>query len=71
MFIKRIKSMLAWLNKFFARRFARITEINRKYRTPRIAMTPMTRIVLLLLRIYLLLLVAILFYKFFSIITGK
>ncbi len=71
MFIKRIKSMLAWLNKFFARRFEKITEINRKYRTPRIAMTPLTRIVLLLLRIYLLLLVAILFYKLFTTIMTK
>lgn len=71
MFIKWIKSMLTWMNKFFARRFARIAEINRKYRTPRIAMTPLTRIVLLLLRIYLLLLVAILFYKLFTIITAK
>jgi hypothetical protein len=71
MFIKRIKSMLAWLNKFFARRFARIIEINKKYRQPRIAMTPMTRLVLLLLRIYLLLLVVILFYKFFTIIANK
>jgi hypothetical protein len=71
MFIKWLKSMLAWLNKFFARRFEKITEINRKYRTPRIAMTPMTRIALLLLRIYLLFLVAILFYKFFTMIMVK
>jgi len=71
MFIKRIKSILAWLNKFFARRFEKIIEINRRYERPRIAMTPMTRIALLLLRIYLLLLVAILFYKFFTIIMGK
>jgi hypothetical protein len=71
MFIKRLESVLAWLDKFFARRFEKITEINRKYRTPRIAMTRMTRIALLLLRIYLLFLVAILFYKFFTIIMVK
>ncbi len=63
--------MLAWMNKFFARRFEKIIEINRKYQKPRIAMTPLTRTVLLLLRIYLLLLVAILFYKFFTTIVGK
>jgi hypothetical protein len=63
--------MQAGLNKFLAARFEKITEINRKYQTPRIAMTPMTRIALLLLRIYLLLLVAILFYKFFTIIMAK
>ena len=71
MFLKRLKSIPAWLNKFFARRFEKIAELNRKYRTPRIAMTPMTRVALLLLRIYLLLLVAILFYKFFTIIMVK
>lgn len=71
MFIKWIKSLLVWLKAFFARRFERIAEINRKYRTPRIAMTPLTRIVLLLLRIYLLLLVAILFYKLITTIMSK
>ena len=55
----------------FADRFSVIREINRKYSKPRISMTPITRIVLLLLRIYLLLLVAILFYKFATILMAK
>jgi len=56
---------------FFTERFSIIKEINRKYSKPRISMTPMTRVVLLLLRIYLLLLVAILFYKFATILMAK
>ena len=71
MIIRRITPILIWIKDFFARRFEKIAEINRKYQKPRIAMTPMTRIVLLLLRIYLLLLVAILFYKFFTTVIAK
>jgi len=63
--------MLTGVRDFLARRFEKIAEINRKYQKPRIAMTPLTRIVLLLLRIYLLMLVAILFYKFFTTIMTK
>lgn len=63
--------MLTGIRSFLAKRFEKITEINRKYQKPRIAMTPLTSVVLLLLRIYLLLLVAILFYKFFTIIIAK
>jgi hypothetical protein len=71
MIVKSIKSALIWIKNFLAKRFVKIAEINRKYQKPRIAMTPMTRIVLLLLRIYLLLLVAILFFKFFTTIIAK
>ncbi|MHB8086463.1 MAG: hypothetical protein ACYDHZ_11630 [Dehalococcoidia bacterium] len=67
----RIKSVLKSLRKFLARRFGKITEINRKYAQPRIKMTPMVNLALLLLRIYLLLLVAILFYKFITIVMAK
>jgi len=71
MIVRRIKSILTWIKDFLARRFEKIAEINRKYQKPRITMTPVTRMVLLLLRIYLLLLVAILFYKFFTTIMAK
>ena len=68
---QRIGRVLKAGGKFLSRRFVRITEINRKYATPRIKMTPMVRLILLLLRIYLLLLVAILVYKFITIVAGK
>ncbi len=67
---RRIVSIAGLLKKFMQRRFGSIIEINRRYRQPRIKMTPATRVLLLLLRIYLILLVLILFYKFFTIITG-
>jgi hypothetical protein len=48
--------------------FPRIAEINRKYSRPRIAMTPVIRYSLLSLRLYLLLLVALLVYKFITLL---
>lgn len=46
--------------------FRQVREINRKYAEPKIKMTPMVRTALLLLRIYLILLVLLLGYKFFT-----
>ncbi len=47
------------------RRLARtFRTINDRYRTPRIGMTPAVRAALLVLRIYLLVLVALMLYKF-------
>jgi hypothetical protein len=51
--------------------FDRIREINRKFRTPHVTMTPGVRIALLLLRVYLLLLVGILLFKFFTLVAGR
>jgi hypothetical protein len=50
--------------------FARIQEINNRFRTPHVKMTPGVKVALFLLRIYLLLLVGILFYKFFTLVAG-
>ena len=41
-----------------------IREINEKYKTPRIHMTRMVRFSLIALRVYLLIMLLILFYKF-------
>jgi hypothetical protein len=55
--------------KTFLRRWFRgITAINNKYVTPRVKVTPWVRFALLGLRIYLLLLVLILIYKFITLI---
>jgi hypothetical protein len=51
--------------------FSRIREINLKYRVPHVKMTPGVKLALLLLRVYLLLLVAILFFKFFTLVAGR
>jgi hypothetical protein len=47
---------------------AKITEINIKYRKPRLQMTPMVRAALLGLRLYLIVLVFILIYKFYTLV---
>ena len=48
--------------------FDRISEINKKYAKPRIKMTPLVKVSLFVLRMYLILLVGILFYKFFTLL---
>ena len=48
----------------------KITTINKKYATPSITITRGVRIALLMLRVYLILLVVILAYKFFTIVRG-
>ncbi len=59
------------MNKIFAGFsdfFQAVREINQKYKYPRIQMTPMVNFSLLLLRIYLISMVILLFYKFFTLI---
>lgn len=46
----------------------KIKEINRKYSKPRLKMTPLVRAALLALRLYLIMLVIILIYKFYTLI---
>jgi hypothetical protein len=61
-FGERIGSMFrGWMNK--------IREINKKYETPRIRMSLGVKISLLFLRIYLILLVLLLGYKFWTLLT--
>ena len=50
---------------------SRIREINEKYRVPHVKMTRGVKFALLMLRIYLLLLVGILFFKFFTLAVGR
>ncbi len=51
--------------------FSKFREVNRKFSRPHVKMTAGVRFALLLLRIYLLLLVGILFFKFITLIAGK
>jgi hypothetical protein len=48
----------------------KVREINRRYAKPRIAISPAVRISLLVLRIYLLLLVCLLLYKFYTVVSS-
>jgi hypothetical protein len=49
--------------------FAKFAAINARYREPRVEMSRGVRFALLALRVYLLLLVALMIYKFVSIVT--
>ena len=46
----------------------KITEINKKYKTPRIRMSRGVKIALMFLRVYLILLILILGYKFWTMV---
>jgi len=50
------------------RAVAKIREINRRYATPRIKLSRSTRLALLALRLYLITLVILLAYKFFTLL---
>lgn len=54
------------LRNFFSHNFARIHEINKKYATPNIEMSRWVKNSLLFLRLYLIFLVALLLYKFIT-----
>jgi hypothetical protein len=54
---------------FLGRQLSVIAEINRKYATPRITMSPWVKLSLLLLRLYLIFLVILLGYKFLTILS--
>lgn len=53
---------------FYGNARAQIVEINRKYKTPQIKTTPMVKFSLVLLRVYLLVLIGMLVYKFISLL---
>ena len=48
---------------------ATIAEINRRYQTPRIAMSPTVRLSLMALRVYLLFLVGLMIYRFVVLVS--
>ncbi|MFZ1127384.1 hypothetical protein [Methanoregula sp.] len=58
------------LKTVFANGAAAVVAINRKYAHPKITMSPAVKAALLLLRLYLIFLVALLAYKFYTIVTG-
>ncbi len=54
------------LKRFFSNTFSQIAEINKKYAQPHIKTTKAVRFSLFMLRLYLIFLLGILFYKFFT-----
>jgi hypothetical protein len=59
------------MGSFFSRRFSKFREISRKYATPHVRMTRGVKVALFLLRVYLLLLVGLLFVKFFTLVARR
>lgn len=58
-----------WIWRLFRGWATRIHEINRKYEKPRITMSRGVKLALLFLRLYLVLLVVLLGYKFWTLLT--
>ena len=61
-------TVLGRVRDFLGSQYSVITEINRKYATPRITMSPGVKFSLLLLRLYLIFLVILLGYKFLTLV---
>jgi uncharacterized membrane protein YidH (DUF202 family) len=59
------------LGRTFKRWTAKIREINKKYSQPRLKMTPLVKVSLLVLRLYLIMLVIILVYKFYTVVSFR
>ena len=57
------------LTEYIRRQYSFITEINRKYATPRITMSRWVKISLLFLRVYLIFLVLLLGYRFLTLLS--
>ena len=57
------------VREYARRQYSFITEINRKYATPRITMSRWVKISLLFLRLYLIFLVLLLGYRFLTLLS--
>ena len=57
------------VREYIRRQYSFITEINRKYATPRITMSRWVKISLLFLRLYLIFLVLLLGYRFLTLLS--
>jgi len=66
--LKNIDLIKKQFQKFYEQNFSRIIEINEKYASPKIEMSPAVKFSLVFLRFYLLFLVALLVYKFITLI---
>lgn len=66
--LKKLKIVKQQLIKAYEDHFGKIIEINEKYANPKIEMSPAVKISLVALRFYLLLLVALLLYKFITMV---
>ncbi|MBF0486526.1 MAG: hypothetical protein HQK98_00055 [Nitrospirae bacterium] len=56
------------IRSFLKNNYAKVREINKKYKTPNVEMSPWVKFSLLLLRLYLIFLVVLLGYKFITLV---
>jgi hypothetical protein len=61
--------LLGRVREYIRHQYSIITEINRKYATPRITMSRWVKISLLFLRLYLIFLVLLLGYRFLTLLS--
>jgi len=61
-------TMFGRVREYLRRQYSIIAEINRKYATPRIAMSRWVKLSLLILRLYLIFLVILLGYRFLTLL---
>lgn len=66
----QLTDLLKLLGNWFKSRFYTFGEINRRYSKPRIHTSRMVSFSLVLLRIYLVIMVVILLYKFITVMKG-
>lgn len=66
--LKKITIIKKQLKNFYEQHFERIIEINEKYNSPRIIMSPTVKFALIALRFYLVFIVGLLIYKFITLI---
>ncbi len=59
------------ISRIFRKWIDNVHAINAKYRQPRLKMTPLVRASLLILRLYLIFLVIILMYKFYTVVSFR
>jgi len=58
------------MSSFLQRHFPKICEINQRYAVPKVKLSKTMKVILFFLRCYLLLLVLMLLYKFYTTVTG-
>lgn len=69
--LSRFEVMNRKIADFFGDNISKIREINKRYSEPRIKMTKMVYFSLLFLRVYLVMIVLLVIYKFVMIVIGK
>ena len=58
------------MSSFLQKHFPKIYEINQRYATPKVKLSKSMKVILFILRIYLVILVLMLLYKFYTTVMG-